>query len=165
MICKLSIAVLGLTVLSPFSVHAEPAARKVAVTIDDLPVVGEVVLERAGEVTDDLLAVLKDHRVPAIGFVSEHRIFVRGEVDERIALLDQWLDAGMKLGNHTYSHVSLYKTALAEYQDEVIRGEVVTRRLMEERNLELTYFRPPFTNTGPTAEIKAAFENFLRKRS
>jgi peptidoglycan/xylan/chitin deacetylase (PgdA/CDA1 family) len=160
---KQSNSVLALILLSPMRVFAD-SARKVAVTIDDLPVVGEVDLQQAREVTDDLLEALKEHRVPAIGFVSEHRLYVRGEVDERIALLDRWLEAGMTLGNHTFSHVSLYKTPLAEYKDEVIRGEVVTRRLMEERNLRLAYFRPPFTNTGPTAEVKTAFEDFLETR-
>lgn len=164
MIRMLSICILGLLVWFPFSAHAEPTGREVAITIDDLPVVGEVVLGVAKERTNDLLAALNRHKVPAVGFVSEQSIHARGEVDERIALLDQWLDARMILGNHTYSHVSLYKTPLPEYQDEVIRGEVITRRLMRDRGLQLTYFRPPYTNTGPTAAIKAAFEAFLEER-
>jgi peptidoglycan/xylan/chitin deacetylase (PgdA/CDA1 family) len=145
-------------------VHAQDASRKVAVTVDDVPVVQGEDLETLQQVTTDLLATFERHRTPAIGFVNEGRIYVRSEVDTRILALEQWLEAGMLLGNHTYSHLSLYEVPLANYEDDVIRGEVITRRIMAERGLDLRYFRYPYTHTGPTVEIKEAFEAFLDER-
>lgn len=106
--------------------------------------------------------ILKAHRAPAIGFVNEWKLQVSGERDARVALLQAWLDAGLTLGNHTYSHASFQTTSLAQYEDDTIRGEVVTRTLMEAAGQEERYFRHPFLQTGPTAEAKAAFEEFLK---
>ena len=143
---------------------AQDSSRKVTITVDDVPVVEGENLEALKQVTRDLLMTLAQHKVPAIGFVNESRINVRGEVDERIRALESWLGAGMLLGNHTYSHLSLYEVPLARYEEDVIKGEVITRRIMEERALKLRYFRHPYTNTGPTVEIKQAFEAFLGER-
>lgn len=141
------------------------ARREMAVTIDDLPEVFSGDLAEMKDITKRLLETLKAHRVPAVGFVNEGKLYARGEVDERIELLRAWLDAGMTLGNHTASHVRFHDTPLGKYTDDVVRGEVVTRRLMRERGIDALYFRHPFTSTGPTREAKASFEAFLRERN
>ncbi|HVH73104.1 MAG TPA: polysaccharide deacetylase family protein, partial [Candidatus Dormibacteraeota bacterium] len=104
------------------------------------------------------------HHAPAIGFVNEWKLQVAGERDARVALLEAWLDAGLTLGNHTYSHPSLNAIPLEQYEDETIRGEVVTRALMKAVGQEEKYFRYPFLVTGPTVEVKADFEAFLKER-
>ena len=101
--------------------------RRVAITFDDLPIAAEQLngswdLDGAKRVTQRLLETLKARRVPAIGFVNESKLHVPNQMDARIALLDQWLDAGMELGNHTFSHPILHRTPLAEYQEDVIRA-------------------------------------------
>src|SRR3712207_7679787 len=63
-------------------------------------------------------------------------------------------EAGGELGNHTFSHVSLRRAPLAAYEDDVVRGETVTRMLLEERGMRLRYFRHPFLWTGETPEYK-----------
>jgi peptidoglycan/xylan/chitin deacetylase (PgdA/CDA1 family) len=139
--------------------------REVAITFDDLPFVrGPNDLSSVRQSTKRMLDVLRAHHVPAIGFVTENKIHVPGEMDERVRFLEMWLDAGMTLGNHTYSHLSLNDTPLERYEDDVIKGEVITRRLMEAKGLELKYFRYPYTRSGPTAETKQAFLDFLRAR-
>lgn len=147
------------------SMRAEPPPRReMAITIDDLPEVFSRDLGEMKDITKRLLQALASRRVPAIGFVNEGKLYVRGEVDERIDLLRMWLDAGMTLGNHTFSHTRFHTTPLNKYTDDVIRGEVVTRRLMRERGVESLYFRHPFTSTGPTKEAKDSFEAFLKER-
>ena len=101
--------------------------RRVAITFDDLPMAAEQLngnwdLDGAKRVTRRLLETLKPRRVPAIGFVNESKIPVPNQMDARIALLDQLLDAGMELGNHTFSHPNLHRTPTAEYQEDVIRA-------------------------------------------
>ncbi len=76
-----------------------------AVTVDDLPFVGYgLPLGEVRPLSRDLVAALAARKVPAVAFVNEDRLFVPGEVDARIALLTEWLDAGMELGNHTFGH-------------------------------------------------------------
>jgi peptidoglycan/xylan/chitin deacetylase (PgdA/CDA1 family) len=70
----------------------------------------------------------------------------------------------MTLGNHTFSHVDFNDTSLQQYEDEAIRGEVVTRQLLQERGLSKFYFRYPYNHTGATKERKEAFQRFLKSR-
>jgi peptidoglycan/xylan/chitin deacetylase (PgdA/CDA1 family) len=143
-------------------VPAQPQ-RRVAVTFDDLPTpYGE--LEDMRRITARLLAPLRRHRVPAVGFVNEGRLFRPGELDARAAVLKAWLDAGMELGNHTFSHIDLRRATLDEYRYDVVRGENVTRMLLADRGMKLRYFRHPFLMTGPTPEYKRGIEEFLAAR-
>ena len=137
--------------------------RQVAVTFDDLPAPqGE--LEDMRGITSRLLASLKRNGVPVVGFVNERKLYSRGEVDERTALLRAWLDAGEELGNHTFSHISLRRAPLAAYEEDIVRGETVTRMLLEERGMKLRYFRHPFLWTGETPEYKEGLAKFLAAR-
>ena len=156
-------------------VHAQssaekPTQRTVAITVDDLPgaepgtdhAIGN--LKELEHINRAIPAALRAHHVPGIGFVNEWKLQVDGQRDARAALLEMWLDAGMSLGNHTYSHPDFQTTPLDRYEDETIRGEVVTRALMSAAGQKEKYFRHPFLNTGPTAEAKSAFEAFLKDR-
>jgi peptidoglycan/xylan/chitin deacetylase (PgdA/CDA1 family) len=156
-------AALAVLVLAwPAATFPAGPARTVAITIDDLPFMGYgLALKGIQDETMRLLSALKRHRVPAIGFVNEDKLEVPGEVDARVALLQGWLDAGMELGNHGYGHVDLNSTPLERYQEAVLKGEVVTRRILARRGAQPRYYRHPFTHTGPTREAKAAFEAFL----
>jgi peptidoglycan/xylan/chitin deacetylase (PgdA/CDA1 family) len=156
---------IGVLLLLVHSATPEQPARRMAITIDDLPgVTNTPDLRTFREMNRRMLSALRHARVPAIGFVNEKALHVEGERDARAGILRGWLDAGMTLGNHTFAHKALSKTPLAAYQDDVIRGEVITRQLLEARGLPLVYFRHPRTQTGPTTEIKHAFERFLTER-
>ena len=72
-----------------------------------------------------------------------------------------WVDAGHELGNHTYSHRSLNDTPLEEFEADVVRGEPVTRRLLEAQGRTLRYFRHPFLHVGLELDKRRAFEAFL----
>lgn len=139
--------------------------REVAVTFDDLPApYGRDDLPRLTDITTRLLASLKSNHVPAIGFVNENKLHGYGKLDERIGLLRMWLDAGMDLGNHTYSHVGVHQVSLAAYEEDVIRGETITKKLLSEKGMKLRYFRHPYLHTGPTLEYKRGLEKFLAGR-
>jgi peptidoglycan-N-acetylglucosamine deacetylase len=157
------ILVLWLMALPP-AAFAEPV-RRIAITLDDLPgAVHPGDLPALVEVNTRVLAALVAAHAPAIGFVNEERIQVDGERDGRAGILRRWLDAGMTLGNHTFRHRDLSRVPLAEYEDDVIRGEVVTRALLEAHHQKLSYFRHPYTHTGATPEVRQAFERFLSDR-
>ncbi len=140
----------------------------VAVTFDDLPATASAT--DAGSLTrlnQKLLASVRKHRIPAVGFVNEAKLFEggsRADVEARSHILEMWLDAGLELGNHTYSHADLNRMPLEAFQADVIRGEIVSRRLMKERNRELRYFRHPFLRVGDELSKRRAFESFLKQR-
>jgi len=146
--------------------------RSVAVTFDDLPgppgglVSNDVAALR--ENTRKLLATLTERGVPVVGFVNEGKLFVDGEgpagAEAREAVLKMWTDAGFELGNHTYSHRSLNTTPLAEFEDDVVRGEAVVRGLLAEKGRKLRYFRHPFLQVGLDHQKRRALESFLAER-
>jgi peptidoglycan/xylan/chitin deacetylase (PgdA/CDA1 family) len=82
--------------------------RVVAITIDDVPGVPTgATLGRLQEINRRVLSTLREENVPAIGFVCERRLHVKDERDARVAILRDWLDSGMTLGNHSFSHKDL----------------------------------------------------------
>jgi peptidoglycan/xylan/chitin deacetylase (PgdA/CDA1 family) len=139
--------------------------RRVAVTFDDLPATGGTsTLERLRYVNDRLLKALEREKVPAIGFVNESKLFVNGEIDERTAILDKWLEGGHLLGNHTFSHIAIDRASFEQYKEDLIRGETVTRMLLSARGLKLKYFRHTQLRTGPTAEYRSKLSELLASR-
>ena len=134
--------------------------RTVALTFDDLPgVFLDTTLAEARSANEKLLASLKRGGAHATGFVNEDKL--RGST-ERAALLGLWLDDGHDLGNHTHSHPDLHRTELAAFQNDVLRGERVTRELMAARGRAPRYFRHPFLHSGESLAKKQAFETFLK---
>lgn len=143
------------------------AERRMAITIDDLPVAqpswhDDREMER---ITTDLLATLNRHRVPAVGFVNEGKLEVGGVVDSfRLGLLERWLASGLELGNHGFAHLDLHRVPPETWMADVVRGEAVTRRLVEAAGGTLRYFRHPFLHAGTSAEIQAETAAFLAAR-
>jgi peptidoglycan/xylan/chitin deacetylase (PgdA/CDA1 family) len=143
--------------------------RSVAVTFDDLPATsaGAVANDVASleDLTRRLLSAVQKYNIPAVGFVNEGKLFVNratpGDVDQRVGLLQMWLDAGAELGNHTYSHRDLNTMPLDQFQADVLRGEVVTRGLLAAQGRKLRYFRHPFLHVGAELHKRRAFEAFL----
>ena len=167
MLKRLALSVLALLVFQIVLCAQTPNPRTMAVTIDDLPYVkiGEgVYLTRARTATSKILSTLKKYQVPAVGFVNEAKLENPDDRDARIALLRQWVSSGMVLGNHTYSHPDFNRLTIEEFQEEIAKGDVVTRQLMRSRQPYQLYFRHPQTHTGDTREKKEAIERYLATR-
>lgn len=153
--------------------QADPAAKlekRLVITVDDLPGPkpgtdkGNTHLADLQRYNQTIPAVLKAHHVPAVGFVNEGKLQVQGERDARVALLESWVNAGLELGNHTYSHKNMDSLRVEEFEDETVRGDPVTRLLMASVGKKNRYFRHPFLSAGEKAESKAVFEAFLKSR-
>ena len=67
-------------------------------------------------------------------------------------VLERWLDAGFDLANHSYSHPSLNRVPLWQFGDEVMKGEVIMRPLVERRGRKFEWFRYPFLHSGMSEE-------------
>lgn len=145
-------------------IFAWPAMARdgqVALTFDDLPAL--TILPDQPYVdytTTKILRGLVRHRFPAIGFVNQ------GKIDElqrerQIANLARWLDAGMTLGNHTFSHESPNELGPTSYIADIVRGEPVIRKLLATYGQPLKWFRHPYLETGYPASTKQTIDTWL----
>jgi peptidoglycan/xylan/chitin deacetylase (PgdA/CDA1 family) len=136
-------------------------AAEVALTFDDLPLVaGPASFGDYAAITARLLAGLKRHHLPATGFVIGNQIEGPGR-EQRRALLGDWLDGGMELGNHSYSHLSLSQVPVDDYIADVARDDAVLRPLLAEHGKTPLWYRHPFLETGSTAAARDVFEHWL----
>ncbi len=161
----LFVLILALLTSLPTSAQAPPH-RQISITIDDLPAASANSMTgvEINEMTAKLLAALQKEKAPAVGFVNERRLYKLGEVDERIKALNQWLDAGFELGNHTFGHTSLNNVTLQAWEEDVIRGETVTRILLAQHHMKMRYFRHPYLDTGRDLQTRREAEAFLASR-
>ena len=137
-------------------------AGEVALTFDDLPTYGHFrTLPDAEQLTDKLLAGLKRNHLPAIGFDNEKQL-EGPDKPGRIGLLKRWLEAGMQLGNHGYSHLSLNSTPLDAYIADTARGETITAPLLAARGMTEHWFRYPYLETGLSVQTRHGFEAWLK---
>jgi peptidoglycan/xylan/chitin deacetylase (PgdA/CDA1 family) len=142
-----------------------PAGRRVAITIDDGPVVNEMTdLGNFQRITNGLIGSFQIEKVPVIMFINERQLNVPGQRDARAAVAEQWLNAGFEIGNHAYSHKSASNVPVDEFTDDVVKGEVITRALLEKRGQQLIWLRYPYLHSGATAEAHQAIVDFLEKR-
>ncbi len=142
--------------------NAEPVkAGTVALTFDDLPIFGRYATTAEGTaITDALLGGFRRHHWAVTGFVNESQLEGRDK-PARIAWLKHWLDAGMDLGNHSYSHFSLNTTPVDAYIADVARGQVATSALLAARGRRERWYRYPFLETGLTIATRHRFEGWL----
>jgi peptidoglycan/xylan/chitin deacetylase (PgdA/CDA1 family) len=150
----------ALGLLAPGSgVRAETG--KVALTFDDLPALSLFNDQPyVNYLNDMLLRGLKRHHLPAIGFVNEGKLDAIDRA-QQIANLEKWLNAGMGLGNHTFSHESPDALGAKGYIEDIARGEPVTRGLLARRHKPLNWFRHPYLETGFPAEVKREINDWL----
>ena len=131
-----------------------PAARRVAITIDDGPVVNEMTdLGNFQRITNGLVGSFQVEKVPVTIFINERQLNVPGQRDARAAVVEQWLNAGFQVGSHTYSHPSANNVPVHQFQDDIVKGEVITRAMLEQRGQQLTWLRYPYLHSGPLPRL------------
>lgn len=141
----------------PASAHFD----QVALTFDDLPAATVIASQAYVTRTNELLLKgLERHHLPAIGFVNEGKINELNRA-KQIEVLKMWLDAGMSLGNHTYSHESANAITANQFIRDVARGAEITAPLLSERGRHLRWFRYPYLETGFPLKRKEAIKKWL----
>lgn len=160
------VALLALLIaLVSAGVQGQAANKKIAVTIDDLPLNGpRFELSRLQTMTNRLLSGITRQHIPIVGFVNESLLYVPDEFDARLAILRSWSDRGIELGNHTFAHVGFKDTPIDQYEDDFVRGETITRLVLKEKGLKPRFFRHPFLQMGPTKDDELSFESFIAVR-
>ena len=112
-----------------------------------------------------LIAGLKRHKVPAIGFVQGAAISDGEKLSpEQADTVRLWRDVGFEVGIGGYKHIWFYDTPVEDYIANTEKNERITREILAEKNLPLRYFSYPYLNTGKTAGDRNQFENWLAGR-
>jgi peptidoglycan/xylan/chitin deacetylase (PgdA/CDA1 family) len=160
------LSIIAALALAPVALEAQTTdARRVAITIDDCPVVNEMTdLGNFQRITNGLVGSFQVEKVPVTTFINERQLNVTGQRDARAAVVEQWLNAGFQLGNHTYSHKSASNVPVDQFQDDIVKGEVITRAILEQRGRQLVWLRYPYLHSGATAETHQAIVDFLDQR-
>ncbi|RRA98825.1 polysaccharide deacetylase family protein [Larkinella rosea] len=150
--------------------HQLWAQKKIVITVDDLPGVTNFYRTPDGRLimNQKLIRHFQTHRVPAIGFVISQWLYQNGKGapdPNQVNVLKAWLDAGLELGNHTFSHKDFTVISIQDYFDEVTGGEKITKKLVEERGKPFRFFRHPYLRKGETPAKKDSLERFLVKHN
>lgn len=155
--------IITLFILLAFELQAQ--VNKVAITFDDLPCTNCIDTEASVRVNQKILASIKAFQAPAIGFVNEGKLYTANQqVDERKKeILQQWLEQGLELGNHTYSHIVINNVSVEAYEADLLKGEKITRPMMKSYGKELKWFRHTQLRTGPTSAYKKKLDEVLQK--
>lgn len=165
----LAVAALAAALLAAPALAQTPApTRAVAVTFDDLPyqAPGATLCdpEQAMALTREFVAMLAPLDTRATAFVNEGKVCEAERATLLPALLEVWLDAGIELGNHTFSHINIHRSSVEAYLADVDRGAAATRAALAARGRPLRYFRHPYLFAGETPEKKAAVATGLAER-
>ncbi|MGQ3891943.1 polysaccharide deacetylase family protein [Legionella sp. CNM-4043-24] len=142
----MALAILVLSVNSSFA-----AKREIALTIDDLPFVGESKNFHLNMIID----TLKEHEVTATGFI------IAGNVHkENWPVLQRFKEAGFALGNHTLTHKNLNQAKTAEYIYEIEESDKRLQPVLTEPR----FFRYPYLAIG-TGEKRDTIRQVLAEKN
>jgi peptidoglycan-N-acetylglucosamine deacetylase len=152
----------SLSIIAMAALFAPQASgTELAITVDDLPAQGALptCITRV-DVIDRLVAVLRQHRVPGVvGFVNGGAV---EEVPGYGDILQRWVAAGYRLGNHTFGHTDLDRSGPARFILDIERNELVIARYSPAEHRRM--FRYPYLREGATPSDRDAVRGVLRER-
>jgi peptidoglycan/xylan/chitin deacetylase (PgdA/CDA1 family) len=142
-----------------FLALASPApAQQVAFTWDDLPAHGQLPpgVTRV-QVGQQLIAAMQAaHLPPAYGFVNGVHTT---EEPNSMPMLKDWRDAGFPLGNHTWSHMSLNRSSLADWESDLAKNEPLLQSYMPADSWRWVRF--PYLDEGDTSDKRDTARKYL----
>ena len=108
-----------------------------------------------------LIQELKEHKVPAIGFLQGSMVSDGDKLfPVRANIARLWRDAGLEVGLGGFKHIWLQNTPVDEYIANIEKNERVAKQLLGETTTP-RYFSYPFLNTGKSVDDKARVESWL----
>jgi peptidoglycan-N-acetylglucosamine deacetylase len=155
---KLSICLVAISALVAI---APAAAQQIAFTWDDLPAHSALPQgETRVEIGRKLVTAMKaEHMPPVYGFVNG--VLLEHEPGSTPMLAD-WRKAGLLLGNHTWSHMNLNVSSLADWEVDLVKNEPVLQQSAV--GTDWHWLRYPFLAEGDTPEKRVAARKFLAAR-
>ncbi|MFA5011102.1 MAG: polysaccharide deacetylase family protein [Ignavibacteria bacterium] len=142
-----------------------PQSHKyLCVTCDDLPYNTKYFRENntGRYITDKLLKMFKDYNITVLGSVNSGKLFLNNIPDSsEVKILEDWLNEGMVLANHTYAHKNYNNLYFSEFKNDILDGEIILKELLASRGKTLKYFRHPFLFRGDTKTKADSLQAFL----
>jgi peptidoglycan-N-acetylglucosamine deacetylase len=152
----------GAKKLSPQASNALSLSPRpvVALTFDDLPAAGSL---PAGDSRTKILARLAtelrvSHLDGTYGFVNG--IKLENDPDAQEAL-QTWVNAGMNIGSHTWSHIPLTGNTAEAFEHEIALNESTLVRFAGTKDWH--WFRYPFLWEGDTLEKRNVIRAYLKE--
>lgn len=132
----------------------------VALTFDDLPAAGSLPPnQNRTKILTALTAELKAaHLEGTYGFVNAVKL--ESDADAQQAM-QTWVDAGMNIGSHTWSHIPLSGNTAAAFEKEIAQNEPALAKYAGTRDWH--WFRYPFLWEGDTLDKRREVRAFLRE--
>jgi peptidoglycan/xylan/chitin deacetylase (PgdA/CDA1 family) len=132
----------------------------VALTFDDLPAAGILPAgQNRTKIATALAAELKaNHLEGTYGFVNAVKLENDPDAQQALRI---WIDAGMNIGNHTWSHISLTDNTVEAFEREIALDEPTLTQYAETRDWH--WFRFPFLWEGETLEKRRAVRSYLHE--
>ncbi|MGD0988854.1 MAG: polysaccharide deacetylase family protein [Candidatus Sulfotelmatobacter sp.] len=135
-------------------------AQKLAITMDDLPLNGQLPpgVTRV-ETTRGVLEILKKRHVPPVyGFINAKKL----EGNEGAAQALKLWAAAEPVGNHTYSHMDLEQNSAEAFERDIDENEPALELLEAKDNWH--WLRYPYLREGDTVEKRRAVRAYLKIR-
>ncbi len=141
------------------TLHPLDAHPVIALTFDDLPAAGSLPPgESRTKIAMTLSSELKaNHLEGTYGFINAVKL--QNDPDGQQALR-VWINAGMNLGSHTWSHMSLTSNTAEAFEAEIAKNERALTEYAGSRDWH--WFRYPFLWEGDTLEKRRAVRAYLR---
>lgn len=121
--------------------------KELALTIDDLPFVGE----NKNFHLNMILSAIQANEIPATGFIIAKEVTA-----QNWDMLRKFHDAGLGLGNHTLSHANLNRIGPDAYIQDIAAADKILSPVLTEPK----YFRYPYLATG-TGQNKGKVQQYL----
>ena len=151
----------------PSAAHANALAPKlppledhpvVALTFDDLPAAGTLPTgDTRTAIASRLAAELKAHHLGGTyGFVNASKLDHNRDAQQA---LRAWVEAGMNIGSHTWSHISLTANTAEAFEQNIAQNEPALQEYAHGRDWH--WFRYPFLWEGDTVDKRRAVRAYL----
>jgi peptidoglycan/xylan/chitin deacetylase (PgdA/CDA1 family) len=122
---------------------------EVAITFDDLPGLNPYAIQH-------IMQILKKHEIAGVyGFMNGLKMLLGVEHQ---TILTDWITAGHKLANHTYSHLDLSQVTTDEYIIDIEKNAAILQTYSPQT---IKYFRYPFLNEGETHVKRRQIRDYL----
>ncbi len=133
-------------------------AQQIAFTWDDLPAHSALPPgETRVEIGRKIVAAMKEEHLPPVyGFVNG---ILTEEEPLSTPMLKDWRDAGLLLGNHTWSHMNLNQHSLAEWEADTLKNEALLKSYMGSEDWH--WLRYPNLAEGDTTQKREGARKFL----
>ncbi|WP_394203839.1 polysaccharide deacetylase family protein [Marinagarivorans algicola] len=127
-------------------------AGDIALSFDDAPTASSAVMSGVDRTTA-IIKALKEGAVPdALFFVTTNNIQIKGR--ER---LNQYVQAGYHLGNHSHAHLSANKVSVNDFMSDAYQAHLILKAYGSTE----PYFRFPYLHYGQNKEAVNALQSHL----